>query len=98
MESVCNERERTECECAERDACGCSEPVTMKARVLRTCGCELLVCDLCGSQEVLVRTNEACCFQPGQCVCITYNGVMTRSVPPQITADCVKPLYNGCCC
>ena len=88
MESVCNECERDECR----------EPVTMNARVLRTGRCELLVCDMCGCQEVLVHTDNACCFQPGQCVCITYNGVMTRSIPPQITADCVKPLNNGGCC
>ena len=97
MESVCNECERVERECAECECGECRESVTMNARVLRVCRCELLVCDLCGSQEVLVHTNEACCFRPGQCVCITYNGVMTRSVPPQITADCVKPLNSGCC-
>lgn len=92
MESVCDA-----CERGERE-CGCAEPVTMNARVLRTGRCELLVCDLCGSQEVLVHTDSACCFQPGQCVCVTYSGAMTRSVPPQITADCVKPLNNGGCC
>lgn len=90
MESVCNECERG---CEE-----CRESVTMNARVLRSCCGELLVCDLCGSQEVLVHTGSACCFQPGQCVSVTYNGVMTRSVPPQITADCVKPLNSGGCC
>lgn len=95
MESVCNECERVE---SELDECGCRESVTMNARVLRA-GCrQLLVCDLCGSQEVLVHTDNACCFQPGQCVCVAYNGVMTRSIPPQITADCVMPLNNGCCC
>lgn len=95
MESVCNECERGERECGES-----RESVTMNARVLRA-GCrQLLVCDLCGSQEVLVHTDSACCFQPGQCVCVTYDGAMTRSVPPQITADCVRSLNNsgGCCC
>ncbi len=94
MEPNCNQCEYSEC--AER-----LEPVTMKARVLRVGCCELLVCDLCGCQEVLVHTDNACCFQVGQCVCITYSGAMTMSIPPQISADCVKPLNNGgchCCC
>ena len=29
-------------------------------------------------------------------VCIEFSGAMTRSDPPQITADCVRPL--SCCC
>ena len=93
MESVCNEC--NECiECAE-----CREPVTMNARVLRVNCCDLLVCDLCGCQEVLVHTNDACCFRPGECVCIQYSGAMTISIPPQISADCVKriPCGGGCC-
>lgn len=81
--------------------CECGETVTMNACVLRVCCCELLVCDLCTCQEVLVHTNQACCFQVGQRVCIEYNGAMTMSIPPQISASCVKPLNNwngGCCC
>jgi len=95
MESVCNERN----ECCEHDeCCECREPVTMRARVLRVCPCELLVCDLCDCQEVLVHTNNACCFRVGQCVCIEHSGAMTMSCPPQVCADCVKPLNNGGCC
>ena len=48
MEPVCNE-------CAQ--AAECREPVIMKARILRVNCCDLLVCDLCGCQEVLVHTN-----------------------------------------
>ena len=95
MESVCNEcNEYTEC--GER-----RDPVTMSARVLRANCCELLVCDLRSCQEVLVHTGSACCFRPGQCVCITYSGAMTMSIPPQISADCVTLLnsqHGGCCC
>ena len=91
MESVCNECH--DCECNKY-----SEPVTLNARVLRVCCCELLVCDLCTSQELLVHTNSACCFCPGQCVCITYDGIATMSIPPQINADRVELLNNGCCC
>lgn len=87
MEPVCEE-------CAQ--AMERRGPVVMKARVLRADRCELLVCDLCGCREVLVHTDHACCFRPGQCVCIEYDGAMTMSVPPQIGADCVTPL-NGCC-
>lgn len=101
MESMCD----NDCPCNDgcgcNDNCGCNEPVTMKACILRVCCCELLVCDLCTSQEVRVHTDKACCFQVGQRVCIEYNGAMTMSVPPQISAICVKPLNNcgcNCCC
>lgn len=69
--------------------CTMNETVTMRARILRVCKCELLVCDLCTSQEVLVHTPDACCWRVGETVCITYNGVMTRSIPPQINADSI---------
>ena len=71
------------------------ETVTMKARVLKVCPCELLVCDLCACQQVLVRTPEACCFRAGERVCVTYDGAMTRSQPPQITAQRVERM-TGC--
>ena len=95
MEPVCNE-----CECAERECCAeCREPVTMNARVLRVNCCSLLVCDLDTCQEVLVHTNDACCFRPGQCVCIQHSGAMTMSIPPQVSAACVKCIpCGGCCC
>ena len=77
MEPVCNE-------CAQ--SAECREPVTMNARILRVNCCDLLVCDLCGCQEVLVHT-------------IQYSGAMTMSLPPQISADCVKRIpCGGCCC
>lgn len=71
------------------------EIVTMKACILRVCCCDLLVCDLCTSQEVLVHTSQACCFRVGEKVCIEYSGAMTMSIPPQITATCIKRLH-GC--
>lgn len=93
MENVCNENNEC-CECCER-----SEPVCMNACILRVCCCELLVCDLCTSQEVLVHTPEACCFCVGERVCIEYSGAMTRSIPPQITANCIRRLNgSGCTC
>ena len=73
-ESVCN------------DACPCGETVTMHARILRVSCCELLVCDLCTCQEVLVHTDKACCFCVGQQVCIEYSGIKSISCG------------GGCCC
>ena len=89
MEPVCDH-------CAERQ-----EPVVMKARILRVNCCDLLVCDLSTCQEVLVHTESACCFRPGQCVCVEYDGAMTMSIPPQVSAACVKLIpcpCGGCVC
>lgn len=88
------------CDTCERESCGCGrESVTMNARVLRVNCCDLLVCDLCTCQEVLVHTNDACCFRPGQCVRIEYSGAMTMSIPPQINADSIQCVpCGGCCC
>ena len=47
------------------------------------------------SQQVLVHTPDACCFRAGERVCITYSGAMTRSDPPQITAESIRPVR--CC-
>jgi hypothetical protein len=67
-----------------------SSCVTMIARVLRVECCALLVCDCDTQQEVLVHTSRAHCFACGDCVCIRYGGIMTASIPPQITADHIK--------
>lgn len=47
---------------------------------------QLLVWDSATRQEVLVHTNQAFCFRSGEWVCIHWSGVMTASIPPQITA------------
>lgn len=62
---------------------------TMIATVTQVGCCTLLVCDHCTSQEVLVHTDSARCFSCGACICIHYNGVMTASNPPQISATCI---------
>ena len=100
---LCNEYQETmcgECACQERVCSEYRKSATMNARILRVNNCQLLVCDLGTSQEVLVHTDKACCFRAGQCVCIEYSGAMTMSIPPQITASCVKLLNNngGCRC
>ena len=69
--------------------------VTMCAVVVRACRCALCVCDCESDQRVLVHTPDACCFRAGQRVCITYSGAMTRSDPPQITAESIRPVR--CC-
>lgn len=73
-----------------------NETAVMQAHVLQVCPDELLVCDLCACQQVLVHTPDACCFRPGERICIEYSGAMTRSLPPQITAGCIRRM-DGCC-
>ena len=67
-----------------------SNNTTMCATVCRVQRCCLCVCDHCTNQEVLVHSNCACRFHVGDRVCIHYNGVMTRSIPPQTTAACIE--------
>lgn len=69
-----------------------SKTVTMKACILRVCCCDLLVCNLHTSQQVLVHTPSACCFRAGEKVCIEYSGAMTMSIPPQVSASSIKRL------
>ena len=71
------------------------ETVTLKACVLKVCPCELLVCDLCTCQQVSVHTPDACCFRPGERVCVTYDGAMTHSLPPQVTAQQVERMCGS---
>lgn len=58
----------------------------LQAIVVRVRPGDLLVFDESMSQTVLVHTPRACSFRVGNCVSIFYNGIMTRSIPPQITA------------
>lgn len=75
------------------NSCDC---VTMKARVTKVCPCYLMVCDVCTGQEVQVNSSCACCYCVGDCVCIHYNGAMTNSLPPQISAESICHL-DSCC-
>lgn len=71
--------------------------MTMCATVLEVGNCQLLVRDHSTGQEVVVNTDMACRFCVGDRVCIEYNGIMTRSIPPQITAQCITKLSRcGC--
>ena len=77
--------------------CGCGgtsfRPTTMTARVLEVQCCSLLVCDCDTCQQVQVNTDDACCYRVGDCLCIHYNGAMTNSLPPQISATCIHRRY-----
>ncbi len=52
----------------------------------------LLVRDRATGQDVVVHTGNTRCFGAGDLVAIVYNGVMTRSLPPQITARRIRRL------
>lgn len=71
-----------------------SMAVAMNATVLSVQPGDLLVRDHATQQEVIVHTASACCFCPGDQVCIRYSGIMTMSLPPQITADCIVKLSD----
>ncbi len=58
----------------------------------------LLVRDRATGQEVVVNTNYARCFSAGDRVSIFYNGVMTASLPPQISAIRIRRIMPGCGC
>lgn len=59
----------------------------MYALVLSVRPDNLLVLDRATRREVRVNTPAARRFRPGDFVRIRYNGVMTRSIPPQIVAE-----------
>lgn len=67
-------------------------PTCICACVCQVQDCALLVCDHCTSQEILVHTPRAHCYCPGECLCIEYSGAMTSSIPPQISATCIRRL------
>ena len=46
----------------------------------------LLVIDLFTRQQVQVNTRDASRFRAGDFIRIRYNGAMTASIPPQISA------------
>ena len=70
--------------------------VTMLATVVRAWGTQVLVTDNANGQQVLVNTNYSTGnLAAGDQVRIVYNGVMTASIPPQISAQsiCVLRVY-----
>lgn len=70
--------------------------VTMLATVVRAWGSQVLVTDNSNGQEVLVNTqNSTSNLNAGDQVRIVYDGIMTASIPPQISAQsiCVLRVY-----
>lgn len=70
--------------------------VTMLATVVRAWGSQVLVTDNSNGQEVLVNTNNSTSnLNAGDQVRIVYDGIMTASIPPQISAQsiCVLRVY-----
>ena len=55
----------------------------------------LLVCDQSTGQQVQVHTSCARCYAAGDHICIHYDGIMTASIPPQISAGCICKV-SGC--
>ena len=68
--------------------------MTIIATVLQVEPRGLLVRDQSNGQEIFVNTNNAGRFRPGDVVRITYNGQMTRSIPPQITAQSITRIFQ----
>ena len=58
----------------------------MQAVVIEVQWNRLLVLDLDTRQRVIVNTPNARFYQPGALIRIWYNGAMTNSIPPQISA------------
>lgn len=72
----------------------------MLAIVLEVRRGSLLVRDLATGQNVVVNTNNARRFQRGDRIGIWYNGIMTNSLPPQISATRIVRLFapaDSCC-
>lgn len=57
------------------------------AKVLETGKNQILVMDFNTNQEVAVNLQCGCKFSVGDMIQIVYNGIMTMSIPPQISAQ-----------
>ena len=69
---------------------------SMCARILDIDDDRLLVMDMRTKQEVAVNTDCKCGLEVGDRVNIFYNGAMTMSIPPQISAIRIrKASCNG---
>lgn len=66
----------------------------MNATVIRVNSGNLLVKDLENNQEVLVHYQNTRGLCPGDRIRIEFNGQMTRSIPPQITAISIQRIQH----
>jgi len=71
------------------------QTITMIAEVIDVYPDGLMVMDKQNGQTVQVHAQDIECFSPGEWVCILYNGQMTHSIPPQITALSIESLHDA---
>ena len=71
--------------------------MVMVATVLSTQRSNMLVFDFSNRQQVQVNTNDTFRFCPGDLVRIRYNGAMTMSIPPQISATSIVRISSSRC-
>lgn len=69
--------------------------MVMIATVLSVGDGFLLVRNLSNNQEVRVNTRDAQRFARGDQIAIFYNGAMTASIPPQISAISIQKIPSG---
>lgn len=69
-------------------------PVYINAIIIRINSNNILVRDLETNQEILVHFRNSRQFRPGERVEIEFNGQMTHSIPPQITATSIKRIQQ----
>ena len=69
----------------------------MTATVLSIQRGSMLVFDFSNRQQVQVNTNNTFRFCPGDLVRIRYNGAMTMSIPPQISATSIVRISSSRC-
>ncbi len=71
--------------------------MTICAVILEISDRRLLVRDSKTDQEIAVNIRCNCNFRVGDRVIIVYNGAMTRSIPPQISAIRIRKVpFNIC--
>lgn len=70
------------------------EKMFITAVILQVNSGNLLVRDFDNNQEILVHLRDSRGFRIGEQIRIGFNGQMTRSIPPQITATSIQRIQN----
>ncbi|MCI8589264.1 MAG: hypothetical protein HFE77_00895 [Clostridiales bacterium] len=71
------------------------QTITMIAEVIEAYPDGLMVMDKQSGQTIQVHAKDIECFSQGEWICILYNGQMTHSIPPQITAISIESLHDA---
>lgn len=53
----------------------------------------LLVRNRADFQRVVVNTDNTKCFFAGDIIAVTFNGIMTNSLPPQIFSNRIRRIF-----